>query len=274
MLQHVFQDKGITVFQSALFKTNTTVVYSPDYVVVVDPNWLPDEVMTIRSWVEKKFEGLPIFLIFTHSDYDHIIGYGAFPSAKVIASEAFEKNPNKDKTIEEIVKFDHDYYLDRTYPTVYPKVHNVLRGKSGMLDIANDSLSYLFAPGHNPDGIMIHSALNNVVLLGDYLSDIEFPFVYHSFAAYKETLNNLKNWDKINAETIFVPGHGTTFTGFTSLEERLEESLTYFRLLEESVLEDKPFPEQWLWSKYAYRKNQENFHQANIELLKKEMGKK
>jgi glyoxylase-like metal-dependent hydrolase (beta-lactamase superfamily II) len=274
MLEHVFQDKGITVFQSALFKTNTTVIFTADYVAVVDPNWLPEEVMTIREWVKNKFHSLPVFLVFTHSDYDHIIGYKAFPTARVVASEAFVKNPDKDRTIEEILKFDHDYYLDRPYPVAYPKVDHILKGDRGTMKVPGDSLSYLFAPGHNRDGIIVHSTTNNVVVLGDYLSDVEFPFVYHSFAAYKVTLNRLKYWDKINEETIFVPGHGAPFKGLNAMAERLQDSMHYLELLTDSVIKESEFPDEWLWSKYKYRKNQENFHRANMDLLKKELGKK
>jgi hydroxyacylglutathione hydrolase len=68
----------VRVFQSALFQTNTTVVTTDDMVLLVDPNWLPLEIAEIRQFVETQSGGKkPIYLLFTHSDYDHIIGYRA-----------------------------------------------------------------------------------------------------------------------------------------------------------------------------------------------------
>lgn len=37
----IYRDPNVTVFQSVLFQTNTTVVQTNDLVLVVDPGWLP-----------------------------------------------------------------------------------------------------------------------------------------------------------------------------------------------------------------------------------------
>jgi len=115
-----YKNPHVTVFQSALFCTTATVVQTADFVLVVDPNWLPGEVEAIRHFVEMEEAGRPVYLLFTHSDYDHIIGYGAFLQATVIASEAFRQNPGKEKIIEEIRTWDEGNYIAAPTPSNTP----------------------------------------------------------------------------------------------------------------------------------------------------------
>ncbi|MEZ5056127.1 MAG: MBL fold metallo-hydrolase [Saprospiraceae bacterium] len=122
----VHSSENVSVFQSVLFKTNASILQVNDSVIVVDPNWLPGEVEFLAGQVIKKMKKSHIYLFFTHSDYDHIIGYRAFPEAKVIASKAFNENPHKQNVLNQILKFDHDYYLDRMYSIDYPSVDLIL----------------------------------------------------------------------------------------------------------------------------------------------------
>ena len=87
MSKILFRDPNVTIFQSALYQTNSTVVRTDDLVLVVDPALLPDEVAAIREYVESIREDRSVFLVFTHSDFDHIIGYKAFRVDKVFMSE-------------------------------------------------------------------------------------------------------------------------------------------------------------------------------------------
>ena len=80
----IYRDPNVTVFQSALFQTNTTVVQTNDLVLVVDPGWLPQEVNAIRQYVDEIRGFKPVFLLFTHSDYDHIMGYKAIDADRVL----------------------------------------------------------------------------------------------------------------------------------------------------------------------------------------------
>ena len=91
----IYRDPNITIFQSTLFQTNSTVVKTEDSILVVDPAWLPHEVANIRREVDEIRGNRPVFLIFTHSDYDHIIGYKAFQADKVFMSKALADNPGK-----------------------------------------------------------------------------------------------------------------------------------------------------------------------------------
>ncbi|MCB0617239.1 MAG: hypothetical protein KDC41_00600, partial [Saprospiraceae bacterium] len=86
-------------------------MHTSGLLLLADPTWLPSEVAAIRTEVDRLGRERPLHLLFTHSDYDHILGYGAFPEARTIASEAFVRNPEAENTLEQIRKFDDDYYL-------------------------------------------------------------------------------------------------------------------------------------------------------------------
>src|SRR5690554_6326257 len=101
-----FENKHITVFQSSLVQTNSTILQTDDMVLVVDPAWLPEEVDYLKNQVERMQNGRPIYLLFTHSDFDHILGYGAFTDVKTIASKEVSEHPEKEEILKKIKTFD------------------------------------------------------------------------------------------------------------------------------------------------------------------------
>ena len=94
-------------------KRFSSVIVTEDCVIIVDPCRLPHEVEEIKQYVEQFQVNRSLYLLFTHSDYDHIIGYQAFPEAKVITSASFanKKVEEKEAIIEEIKAFDDEYYI-------------------------------------------------------------------------------------------------------------------------------------------------------------------
>ncbi len=55
----------LVLFESALFRTVTTLVIGEQYLLLVDPNWLPDEVAHIADLVVPLTKGRECFLLFT-----------------------------------------------------------------------------------------------------------------------------------------------------------------------------------------------------------------
>ncbi len=148
-----FKQAGICVFQSALYQTTATVIDTPDLILIVDPNWLPGEVEEIASYVRTIQGDRQLYLLFTHSDYDHIIGWQAFPDAITIASEAFVNNEAKDKEVKQILEFDDKHYIQRSYPILYPEIQVVIKKDEDFLSFNQTRIRFWLAPGHNPDGV-------------------------------------------------------------------------------------------------------------------------
>jgi len=266
-----FQDRGVTVFESALFRTTSTVLKTNDLILVVDPNWLPNEVAEIQNYVSENRGDLPLFLLFTHSDYDHIIGYNAFPEAQIIVSKAFQNNPKKQESLDGIINFDDEYYISRDYKIEYPKGDIIIEKDGQQLKIGKTILTFYLSPGHNTDGIFTIVEPLNVWISGDYLSNEEFPYIYFSSIAYEETLAKVDAiFERHNIEML-IPGHGDIAFDEKDIKNRRDENLDYVSGLRDAITKGEEYDIEKLWKKYRFPKIMTRFHEGNVELIKKEI---
>jgi len=268
-----FRNDHITVFESQLFRTTSTVIQTEDLVIIVDPNWLPSEIEFLHRYIDNLLNNRSLYLLFTHSDYDHIIGYGAFPNAKTIASEAFVKQIDIDEILQQIHQFDQEYYLTRNYNIEYPKIDYVVKKDSQQLEIGNTKLTFYLATGHNSDGIFTIVENANCWIAGDYLSNVEFPFIYQSSLNYEMTLDKVDYILKHHSIQLMIPGHGDCTSNQAEMLQRRADSMNYIQNIRKSIQENRPFDETKLWEKYKFPLLQKKFHLDNIELIKKELGK-
>jgi hydroxyacylglutathione hydrolase len=265
----------IRVFQSALFQTNSTVVTTDDLVLVVDPNWLPLEVEAIKAFAEAQSAGKkPIYLLFTHSDYDHIIGYRAFSgiAQSVIASHNFVENTGKENTLKQIRDFDDEYYIERNYPIEYPSVSHVISHDGQTLTIGATKLTFFNAVGHNPDGIF--TIVNGQYwIAGDYLCGVEFPYIYHSSTEYEKTL---RKTDKILKDfdiQLVVSGHGAPTVDKSEILKRQKDAFEYIDAVRESIKDNLffDFDAYIAYKNYRFPRIMRRFHEANLNLIRGEI---
>jgi len=265
-----FRVPGLTVFESALFRTTSTVVETPDLILLVDPNWLPQEVKFIQQYVDAIRQNRPLYLLFTHSDYDHILGYGAFPNAKTIASGTFVQNPDKASILQQIQQFDANYYLKRDYEIVYPDIDFAIEKDEDTLTFGTTKLTFYQAPGHNADGLFTIVEPLGAWLAGDYLSNVEFPYIYHSSLDYEATLAKAEKIIQSHQLNYLIPGHGDVTTASAHMQTRLQESRDYITQLRASVQGQQAFDENALWQRYEFRLGMQAFHEKNKKLMQKE----
>ncbi len=232
-----YQNKNVTVFQSALVQTTSTVVTTDDFVLIVDPNWLPHEIKEIQEYVAMVQRGKPLYLLFTHGDFDHIIGYGAFPEALIIGSTGLVHHPKKKEKVELIREFDHEHYIERPYETSFPEVNHEIKADGQTLLIGGTTLTFYLAPGHTHDGLFTIIEDLGVWIAGDYLSDFELPFIYHSPSAYKETLQKARQIRDQHTTLLLIPGHGKVTEKGIEIERRIRLAESYLNRLIEAVLE-------------------------------------
>ncbi|MCB0580378.1 MAG: MBL fold metallo-hydrolase [Phaeodactylibacter sp.] len=268
MIQH--RTPHLTIFESALYRTTSTVLQTEDIVLIVDPNWLPAEVSRIRQFAEEIRGNRPLYLLFTHSDYDHILGWQAFPQAKVIASKAFADNPDKEKSLEQIRQFDEEYYIRRHYPIAYPDVDIGIFEDGQLIELGQTRLRFYLAAGHTADGLFAIAERTGDWIAGDYLSNIEFPFVYDSIHAYEETMQKAQRIITGHEPTLLIPGHGDATYSRQEMLNRCTESLHYLQQLRQVAQSGKPFPEKYLWERYGNKRGLAGPHRENIELAIKE----
>ena len=266
-----YQDSITTVFESALYQTTSTVINLEKFILVVDPNWLPIEIETIQLHVKEIRDSKPIYLLFTHSDYDHIIGFRAFPDAKVIASKAFQNNPEKEKIISQINNFDDENYILRNYPIEYPTVDIVVSGDFQIIEIEGTELIFCQAIGHNSDGILTMIPSLGIFIAGDYLCEVEFPFIYVSGFLYLETLKKALKIIEQFEPKILIAGHGIFSKNKKEMLDRTKEAEKYINDLIFSIKNKTPFDLDSLLKKYHFPKNMIPAHEKNLEILKKEL---
>lgn len=266
----IYKDPNITIFQSALFQTNSTVVRTDDLVLVVDPAWLPDEIKTIRRYVEDIRGKRPLYLVYTHSDYDHIIGCKAFEPEKVFMSKAMTEFEGKEAVLQQIRAFDQQYYIQRDYPIEYPEATFSVYRDGVQFRAGQTKMTFYLMPGHTADSMMVVVWQLGLCVAGDYLSNIEFPFIYHSSVEYEKSLEKLPRIHDRNWFTRLVPGHGDPALSINDWLNRRTESLSYIYALRESIATGVPFDLETLWSKYPFPLIQQQYHEENEVLMRRE----
>ncbi|MEN0003616.1 MAG: MBL fold metallo-hydrolase [Bacteroidota bacterium] len=271
-MQIQYRTPQLTVFESALYRTTSTVFANEDLILVVDPNWLPDEVLSIRQYVDQIRAGQPLYLLFTHSDYDHILGYDLFRDAKVIASKAFAKNPAKAQEVSQVLAFDDKHYIHRPYTVEYPSVDITIASDGEKIEVGGTTLSFQLAPGHNPDGLIAYIEPASIWIVGDYLSNVEFPFIYYQTTAYIQTLQKARYHLQHKQPRVLISGHGDIALDRQEMERRIQESLLYIEELVAAAKGKRTFDlAPWL-ARYPFPKGLVASHEANLELAKLEQN--
>lgn len=226
-----FQKDNLTVFQSALYKTTTAIIDTKQAMIMTDPNTLPGEVDEIKEFIDERIGERKLYIIYTHSDFDHVIGAGAFPEAFVIASRAFHQEKHKRKSIKDMYVFDEKYYIERNYTHCYPTVDRLIAMDGDKLKLGEVTLTFYLAPGHTDDGLYTVIEPYGIFLSGDYLSDVEIPFINSSYREYVKTMDKTETLMKDFSIQYHIPGHGNVTDSIGEVMGRLEFSKYYLKHL-------------------------------------------
>ncbi|RAL26306.1 MBL fold metallo-hydrolase [Thermoflavimicrobium daqui] len=246
-----------------------------DLVLVVDPTWLPDEVLAIQREVEQIRQGREVYLLFTHHDFDHILGYGAFSDAKVIGNHltATLSDEVKQTAIQQIHAFDQKYYLKRNYPVTFPRFDYKISRDGEVIQVGQTQLTFYLAPGHTLDGLFCIVEPLGIFIAGDYLSNIEFPYIYHSSEAYEQTLHKIKLVLNNHDIRLLIPGHGQVTSSQAEMIQRKDQGLEYIRNLRDAVAHHNLAWLEKYFAQYPFPLGMKPFHEENIKLVQKELQK-
>ena len=199
----------VDVLTSGIWQTNSTILSSRGSCLVVDPAYFPRELDAIAGRVGEL--GRAAGVIFTHGHWDHVMGHAALPGAPVyvsgvLADAIAQGDPRAAKYLEDARAFDSRWYVPRPHGYRWPAE---LRGvvESSRIELAGLALRTLQLPGHSPDGLGL--VVEGVLLVGDYLSPCEIPFVDDA-PAYRATLARLL--ELLPAVVEVIPGHGPRLT--------------------------------------------------------------
>ncbi len=191
---------GLWLFQTGLWQTNSLLLRRSAGALVCDPCWTPEEIARIR----RKAGSGPLQLLLTHADYDHTCGIGFFPEATVLASPETAAAVESGAAADSLAAASREWGLE--WPLDLRVDRQVAAGER--FTCGAFEVEAIDARGHVPDGLAYAILDEGVLLPGDYLSSITYPFATWSVEAARHTCARLlAALDRLEPEWV-VPGHG------------------------------------------------------------------
>jgi glyoxylase-like metal-dependent hydrolase (beta-lactamase superfamily II) len=196
--------------------------------LVVDPAISTREVARIAQRAGELDAPIRHVLI-THGDWDHICGLGAFPDATAAMSE--ETAARVMSGGEDAVRRAAEHYglevpgprpADRTFP------------RGATIELGPFVVETFALMGHTEDGTGYRIGKHGLLIVGDHLTPVEFPFA-KSPAAYRFTLAGLIEMLREDPPETVIPGHGQPLAPEEALRIG-EEDLAYLRSLHAAVV--------------------------------------
>ena len=190
--------------------------------MLVDSPYFPDELEMLPEVLRQSgFE--PVGLLATHGDWDHLLGRLAFPEASLGVAESTATRIREQPGVaqKKLRDADNEYYVRRARPLSLGSYQPL--PVPGKLELGGQEIELYPGEGHTNDGMILFARWCGVLIVGDYLSDVELP-TWEDKRLYRATLDRLQGL-VADAEVV-VPGHGAPLTRGDALRV-LEEDVAY-----------------------------------------------
>jgi glyoxylase-like metal-dependent hydrolase (beta-lactamase superfamily II) len=215
----------VVVVTSRIWQTNATALRSGGEVLLIDSPYFPDELEALPALLRQVgFE--PNALFATHADYDHVLGPLAFPGLPLgVGDHTMERiRSSPGEAQRELRDEDARNYVSREKPLALGSLQSL--PVPGYLELGEIELELHVADGHTSDGTALLVRPYGVLVVGDYLSDVEIPWISPGggLDVYRATLARLA--PLVEAAETVIPGHGLPHTRDVALR-LLDEDLDY-----------------------------------------------
>jgi glyoxylase-like metal-dependent hydrolase (beta-lactamase superfamily II) len=220
---------GVIRYESALWETTALALHAEGEAVLVDPGVSAPEIAAIAADVAAR--GLEVRgLLITHADWDHVCGISVFPGVPAIMSRGAAARIASGQAAEEVVRYGAEEGLSWDGA---PRADLVF-DPGEALHVGPFTVETMALPGHTWCGAAYRVRDLGLLCVGDYLSVIEFPFVYVSTAAYRATLAALSEELARDPAELVTPGHGRALDAREALQIARED-LDYLHALKTAV---------------------------------------
>jgi glyoxylase-like metal-dependent hydrolase (beta-lactamase superfamily II) len=251
-LRAVSLHRDALVLTSLLWQTNAVALRAGGETMLIDSPYFPEELEALPDLLAGAgFE--PDALLATHADFDHLLGRLAFPGLALGLGEASVERLHREPGAAQRDLRDHDaqFYVERSAPLALGHVQTL--PVPGSVELGEEEIELHPAEGHTADGTALFARWCGVLVVGDYLSDVEIPMVV-SLADYRATLARLS--PLVEAAETVVPGHGAPHDRERALRV-LDQDVDYLDALERG--EERPrLPDG------RDTKEQQGIHAANL----------
>ena len=188
---------------SVMWETSSVLLIAGDEAVALDPGISQDEIDRVAQNAERAGARV-VAVLATHADLDHVAGIGSFPDAQAAMGPRAAAKVERGDALADMQGEGAQFGL--SWP-VAPSCDRVLRtGRSEQ--VGPFAIETMELAGHTDCGVGYRLRDPDVLLVGDHLSPIEYPFVYHSTSAYRSTLAGLIDLLEHDPPALVIPGHG------------------------------------------------------------------
>ena len=233
--------EDVFVFISALYaEVSAVVVTTPDGAVVIDTLPFPEETSQVREFALRRCPRGIRYVINTHHHADHVYGSYLFPEAELIAHRQCR---------DILLKVGQESLAQAKAQTtmlapVELRIPQLVFELDLLLRLGEKTIHLIHAPGHSPDGIMVHLREDKVLVASDILTPV--PLIVRG--SLDEMISSLKGIKALNLENV-IQGHGGVLLR-GEIDETVDSSISYIKTVQKKVraIVDKGLPRSALSS--------------------------
>jgi hydroxyacylglutathione hydrolase len=222
---------GVIRHESILWEGSSALLIEGSDAIAVDPGILTDEVERLRASAVTAGATVRDILV-THADWDHLAGLSAFPDATVWMAPLAAARIGSGEADRELAGDASSFGIPAG---VTARVDRELEPGTAT-QVGRFAVESMTLPGHTGDGTGYRVRSHGVLVVGDYLSSYEPPWIKFSSAAFRMTLAALVDILERDPPEIVIPGHGPAHSAADALQVARDD-LAYLHAIRAAVLE-------------------------------------
>lgn len=247
-------NENLYIFHYPLYNFNISVIKTDDYIFVIDTYLGPDGIREVKEFVEKIKDNRTVYIINTHSHYDHIWGNCLFENYQIISHKLCREKILSDgeKVLNEFKEKEPKLILGE----VKIKAPDIIFEDELTFFSKDISVKLKHFCGHTKDCIVIILEPYHICIAGDLVEE-PFPLVSEEDSDLREFILSLESLDKMDFNLV-IPSHGNSFEN-----KLIKENLSYLKQLENKSIEDDYCKKKNITSEFYLEAHKQNLKQID-----------